>query len=166
MSKYEEMSDEAFIELLDSKLHNASWNVGEIVELDRRGLNILTPGSPLSKAIIKKRSEFTNSMNAALKPYLKQFEDLTDSINSFKVLSMGKELTLNPRIESEALPNQETAEAIVLGKIARISDQSLVELRGIRRQSDRDWFHWSNWVTSLIAAVTSIVSLCIALELL
>ena len=160
------MSNDDFINLLESKLEEASWNVGEIVELERRGLEILTPGSPLLKAIIKKRSDFTSAMNAALKPYLIQFEVLTESINSFKDLSMGKALASNPRIESEALPNKETAEALVLEKIANISSQSLLELRGIRSLSDRDWFHWSNWVSSLVAAVTSVVSLCIALKVL
>ena len=153
------MSDSDFVELLRSKLLNASWNVGEIVELERRGIDIVREEPALSKAILDKRSDFTRTVNKALEPYSKQFEKLSESINSFRNIQISSALELNPKIESELISNEKMAHNIVLNEVSEILELSLLELKGIRQQNDRDWFHWSMWVSSLIAAITSVIAL-------
>jgi hypothetical protein len=158
MSKYVEMSDAEFIKLLNSKLQDASWNVGEIVELESRGISIVESYPELSRGILKKRAEFTYAMNRALEPYSKQFEILSDSINRFKDLQLGKALASNPRLENQLISTPKTAQDVVFQEVANILDQSLLELQGIRRQSQRDWFQWSILISSIVGAVTAIVS--------
>ena len=159
MSKYENMSNKDFVEHLRTKLANSSWNVGEIVELERRGIDIVSEDQQLSKALLGKRAEFTRTVNRALEPYSKQFQILSESINSFKNLQIGSALALNPKIERELISNEKMAQDLVLREVAGTLELSLLELQGIRRQNDRDWFHWSIWATSLIAAITSVISL-------
>ncbi len=159
MSKFESMTDHEFIELLEAKLQDASWNVGEIVELERRGIDIIASRNELSSAILKKRSDFTATVNKALEPYSRQFEKLTESINGFKNIKVGNVLSLNPSIQNELFSSPKVAEELVLKEMAELLDLSLLELRGIRTQSERDWFHWSGWAFSLVAALTSIVAL-------
>jgi hypothetical protein len=158
MNKFESMSDQDFINLLESKLHHASWNVGEIVELERRGVEIINSRDELSREILKKRADFTATVNRALEPYSRQFEKLSESINSFKSIKVGNALSLNPALQSELISSPKVAEELVLTEVTKLLDLSLGELRGIRTQSARDWFHWSGWVFSLIAALTSIVA--------
>jgi hypothetical protein len=164
MNKYGEMADLEFIDLLKSKLNEASWNVGEIVELERRGIEIVDPEPELSKALLKKRSEFTTSINKALEPYSRQFEILSRSINSFKDLHLGKAMALNPKIENQIISIPETAQDLVTREVAITLEQSLSELRGIRRQNQRDWFQWSIWISSFVAALTAVVSLIFSLK--
>lgn len=159
MNKYREMSDLEFIDLLKSKLNEAKWNVGEIVELERRGIEIVDPEPALSMALLKKRSEFTASVNKALEPYSRQFENLSRSINSFKDLHLGEAMAQNPKIENQMISIPETATDLVSREVAITLKQSLSELRGIRQQNERDWFQWSIWISSFVAALTAVVSL-------
>ena len=164
MSRYEKMSDLDFIDLLQSKLRNSSWNVGEIVELERRGIEILDQDSELARALLKKRSDFIASVNKALEPYSRQFEILSDSINSFKDLKLGKSMALNPKIESQLISTKNTAQELVSNEVANTLKLSLLELRGIRQQNNRDWFQWSMWISSLVAALVALVSLLFSIN--
>ena len=159
MSKYENLSDDAFVSLLHAKLHDASWNVGEIVELERRGIEIVGKESELSVELLKKRSEFSAAINKALEPYSKNFAILTRSLNNFKDLHLRTELASNPWIETRLISTPETAEDLVSNEIANVMKLSLSELRSIRRQNDRDWFQWTIWISTLLAALTGLCSL-------
>jgi hypothetical protein len=158
MSKYEHMTDSDFIEHLESKLKDTSWNVGEIVELERRGMTIVEQNEKLSTALLKKRSEFTAAVNLALEPYSKQFEILSDSISSFKNLHLRNALTMNPKIENLLVSSPKIAQELVLQEVGKTLELSLLELRGIRRQSHRDWFQWSILISSLVAAITAVIT--------
>lgn len=158
MSKYEHMSDSEFVEHLEMKLKATSWNVGEIVELERRGVTLVEQNEKLSKALLKKRSEFTSAVNLALAPYSKQFEILSDSISSFKDLKLGNALAMNPKIENELVSNPKIVHDLILRKVEKTLSLSLLELRGIMQQSQRDWFQWSILLSSLLAALTALIT--------
>lgn len=159
MSRYGELSNEQFVALLNAKLNETSWTVGEIVELERRGIDILGSHRELSDAMLKKRSEFTSQINKALEPYSKQFALLSDSINLFKNLRLENALASNPVIENQQISIPRTAQNLVSMEVATTLEQSLIELRVIRRLNQRDWFQWSIWISSLVAALTALISL-------
>jgi hypothetical protein len=159
MSKYEHMSDSEFVGHLEMKLKETSWNVGDIVELERRGVTIVEQNEKLSKALLKKRSEFTAAVNLALAPYSRQFEILSDSISSFKNLKLGNALALNPKIENQLVSSPKIAHDLVLQEVEKTLSLSLLELRGIRQQSQRDWFQWCILLSSVVAALTALISI-------
>ncbi len=109
--------------------------------------------------MLKKRSEFTSQINKALEPYSKQFALLSDSINLFKNLRLENALASNPIIENQQISIPRTAQNLVSMEVATTLEQSLLELRVIRRLNQRDWFQWSIWVSSLVAALTALISL-------
>ncbi len=153
MNKYSEMPNSEFLKHLESRLEDANWTVGEIVELERRGIEIVSSNSNLSKALLKKRSEFTSSIKEALEPYSRNFEILSNSVNNLRNFQLGKALALNPRIENLPILSPETAQNLVFKEIVRFQELSLLELQGIRQQSVRDWFQWLIFISSLVGAL-------------
>ena len=153
MNKYSEMPDSEFLKLLESKLEETNWTVGEIVELERRGLELVSSNSNLSKALLMKRSEFTSSIRKALEPYSRNIETFTNEFNKLKNLQLGKFLALNPRIENLPILSPETAQNLVLKEIAGFQELSLKELQVIRQQNVRDWFQWLILISSVVAAL-------------
>ena len=151
------MSEAEFIGLLESKLKDASWSVGEIVELERRGVEIINPDSELANSLLKKRAEFTNAVNKALEPYSKNFQILSESVSKFKNLRLENAVALNPRIENEVFSAQEMAEELISNEVVRVLKDSHWVLEGIHKQGKRGWFEWSIFAFTLIAALFPIV---------
>lgn len=158
MSKYEDMSDSEFTNLLESKLSESNWSVGELVELERRGFDIVDPESELSAALLKKRAEFTAAVNKALEPYSKNFQILSDSISKFKNLQVGNVVTLNPGIENQVFSASAMAEDLVSREVVGVLRASHGILEGIHKQGRRGWFEWSIFTFTLIAALFPIAS--------
>lgn len=162
MSKYAGMSDIVFIELLESKLQDASWNVGEMVELEQRGISIVEGNPDLLKGILKKRAEFTSALNKALEPYSRNFQILGEAISKFKNLQVGSVVTLNPEIESKVFSAQELADDFVSREVANVLKASHGVLEDIHKQGTRDWFDWSIFAFTLIAAAVPILIIILA----
>jgi hypothetical protein len=71
-----ELSDEALIARLKKKAKDKSWSVAEVIEVERRGYQVLDSEPEIRDAIKSQLSASLELMKNVLEPQLKQFQEL------------------------------------------------------------------------------------------
>jgi hypothetical protein len=162
MTKYAELSNVEFINLLRSKMHDSSWNIGEMVELENRGMEILKDESDLSRVISQKKDVFTKSIQKAMEPYSKQFEKLSEAVSGFKNIQLTSPTFSIPQIQTQLMSSPKVVQEVAKSESELTAHLSLLELRKISAQSSRDWFQWMIFASTLVAAISSVLALALA----
>jgi hypothetical protein len=175
-SKWSGLSDEQFVEILLQHAIDKSWTVGEIIELERRGFEILDGHPEVQNELRDRRDKFIEKILDATKPALDGIKKLQSSINLFqKPLSKFSFPTFEvPTLNIQSITGP-VAPKIANSNFVRSSENGSLKDLAIHRTLEKiaeateviakyskpGWNYWALFVFSAISAVGVILGFII-----
>jgi hypothetical protein len=181
-----ELSDEALIARLKKKAKDKSWSVAEVIEVERRGYQVLDSEPEIRDAIKSQLSASLELMKKVLEPQLKQFKEMTakalgptsdairklaegsDAIrklaeDNFKFKGLAyqfpRAITADPYLMAQPLESPQVRQALLQEQMLEVQRETMALMSALVGLSKRSWFERSLWGFALLAAITGIVSL-------
>lgn len=160
------LSDETFIQRLVLNQASRSWSLGEIVELEKRGFELLNEYPELKRDIKHLRDKLVHKTTDALKSYDKNFKNITASMPKFGTYTPTLHSLTGPMPDALAsVPSNEAATSALVTTAA--VENLLMDLNKTSSETrdslKRDPIFWSIFIATAISAVCGVVSLILTL---
>ena len=187
-----ELSDEEFFNILKAKESKQSWTVGEIYELERRGMDLLDRDTNLKREIeviqnrhfetVKKASENWQKQILPFQNTLLTSQSLIDRMNSSLGLTkaptkfytgpkviypnaiQGLTGPIAPEVSGLQINDSTADQALIEATLERIFKPIADDIKSIRRQQRRDFTFWVIAFSTLSSAVATIWILVLTIQ--
>lgn len=187
-----ELSDEEFFKILKAKEPGKSWTIGEIYELERRGMGLLDRDVDLKKEIeviqnrhfetVKKASENLRNQLLPFQNALMSSQSLIDRMNSSLGLTkssinfytgpkviypkaiQGLTGPIAPEVSGLQINDAGADEALIGATLERIFEPIAADIKSIRWQARRDMVFWIIAGCTFVSAIATIWMLVLTIQ--
>lgn len=157
-----ELSDQDFLIELRGRFSRKKWTIGDLVEVERRGFEILDGDLDIKKELEAQRDKMLASVREVLLPKLEaNRRNISESLGSF-FPDFNKISTTHPEIMALEIDSPQVKQLAIQQELLGVQSNSLVVLHEIRGGQKKTWFDWTLWTFAGVAMLASVISLMIA----
>lgn len=153
------LTDEEFLAGLRQRYPEQGWTVGDLIEVERRGFNILDDDLEIKEDMQLATEKMMKSLRAAIAPQIESFKKLSKSLMKPIFPDLARISSLHPEIMNMEITSPQVKQLAVQQEMLDVQTESLLVLQGIKLSQKKTWFDWSLWIFAGIAMIASLLSI-------
>lgn len=152
-------TDEEFLQGLRQRYPEQGWTVRDLIEVERRGFNILDDDLEIKEDMQLATEKMMKSVREAIAPQIEGFKKLSESLRQQVFPDLARISSLHPEIMNMEITSPQVKQLAVQHEMLGVQTESLLVLQGIKLSQKRTWFDWSLWIFAGIAMIASLLSI-------